>query len=61
MFTLYVTQNKSLYFATEEEAQRFADTMEAKTGERPAIRKTRPQRNAKNNFVCYGKNAHSYK
>ena len=61
MFTLYVTQNKYLYFTTEEEAKRFADTMEAKTGNRPAIRKTRPQRNAKNNFVYYGKNTPDYK
>lgn len=61
MFTLYITQNKSLYFATEEEAQRFADTMEAKTGNRPAIREARPQRNAKNNFIHYGKNMPDYK
>ena len=61
MFNVYITQNKTLLFATEEEAQRFADTMEAKTGNRPAIRKTRPQRNAINNFVFYGKNTPSYK
>lgn len=60
MFTLYITQNKSLYFSTEEEAERFADKVESKTGSRPAIRKTRPQRNAKNNFVYYGKNTPHY-
>ena len=59
MFTLYITQNKSLYFATEEEAQRFADTMEAKTGERPAIRKTREDSRVK--VIYYGKNTPSYK
>lgn len=53
MFTLYITQNKSLYFATEEEAKRFADTMEAKTGNRPAIRKTREDSRVK--VIYYGK------
>ena len=61
MFSVYITQNKTLLFATEEEAQRFADTMEAKTGKQPAIREARPQRNAINNFVFYGKNKPNYK
>ena len=61
MFNVYITQNKTLLFATEEEATRFADTMEAKTGNRPAIREARPQRNALNNFVYYGKNTPDYK
>lgn len=61
MFNVYITQNKTLLFATEEEAARFADTMETKTGNRPAIREARPQRNAINNFVYYGKNKPNYK
>ena len=61
MFSVYITQNKTLLFATEEEAQRFADIMETKTGNRPAIREARPQRNAINNFVYYGKNTPDYK
>ena len=60
MFSLYITQNKTLLFATIEEAERFADTVESKTGSRPTIRESRPQRNAKNNFVYYGKNTPHY-
>ena len=59
MFTLYVTQNKSLYFSTEEEAKKFADTIEYKTGNRPAIRKTREDSRVK--VIYYGKNTPSYK
>lgn len=61
MLTVYITQTKTLLFATEEEANRFADTMEVKTGNRPAIREARPQRNTKNSFVYYGKNTPDYK
>ena len=59
MFNVYITQNKTLIFATEEEATRFADTMEAKTGNRPAIRKTREDSRVK--VIYYGKNTPSYK
>lgn len=59
MITLHITQNKTLFFATEEEAKRFADTMEAKTGNRPAMRKTREENHVKN-IVYYGKTAPDY-
>ena len=55
MFTLYVTQNKTLLFATIEEAERFADTVETKTGKRPTIRESIPQRNTTKNLMHYGK------
>ena len=55
MFSLYITQNKTLLFATIEEAERFADTVETKTGSRPTIRESRPQRNTTKNLVHYGK------
>lgn len=37
MFRLYITQNKTLLFATIEEAKRFADIIEKRTGHRPNI------------------------
>lgn len=55
MFTLYVTQNKTLLFATIEDAERFADKVESKTGSRPTIRESRPQRNATKTLLHYGK------
>lgn len=59
MITLHITQNKTLFFATEEEAKRFADTVKAKTGNRPATRKTREENQTKT-IVYYGKTAPDY-
>lgn len=41
MINIYISQNKTLCFATVEDANKFADVVKKKTGQRPELRAAR--------------------
>ena len=58
--TVYINQNHTLNFSNLWEAEKFADTVERKTGKRPEVRESRPQQKSIKNLVSYCKIAPDY-